>query len=75
MLVSQWFAPTTLVISFEKRGLGRFTDEEVKNIVERDSKGRVVNLHLPQKAVLIANHQVGMLLGGCCGEQALTVLR
>ncbi|OBZ78790.1 putative acyltransferase CST26 [Grifola frondosa] len=58
VLVSQLFAPTTLVVSFEKDGPGKFTDEEVASLVERDAGGRVVAVHLPQKAVLIANHQI-----------------
>ncbi|OCH96558.1 hypothetical protein OBBRIDRAFT_787114 [Obba rivulosa] len=58
VLVTQWFAPTTLVISFEKHGPGRFTEEELNHLVERDGNGRVATIHLPQKAVLIANHQV-----------------
>ena len=47
-----------MVISFEKEGLGSFTQEELDQIVVRDDSGRVVQLKLPQKAVLIANHQV-----------------
>ncbi|EMD41741.1 hypothetical protein CERSUDRAFT_110317 [Gelatoporia subvermispora B] len=58
MLACQLFAPTTLVVSFEKHGEGKFTEEEVARIVERDGSGKVVNLHLPQKTVLIANHQM-----------------
>lgn len=56
--MSQWFAPTRLVVSFEREGSGRFTDEEVDELVEQDKTGRVVALHLPQRAVVIANHQV-----------------
>lgn len=59
VLMSQWFAPTKLVVSFEQEGQGRFTEEQIAQVVERDAKGRVVGLHLPQRAVLIANHQVG----------------
>ena len=47
-----------MVISFEKEGLGSFTQKELEGIVVRDGSGRVVELNLPQKAVLIANHQV-----------------
>ncbi|KAH9937532.1 uncharacterized protein B0H18DRAFT_971080 [Fomitopsis serialis] len=50
VLMSQWFAPTKLV--------GRFTEEQVKQLVERDGTGRVVGLRLPQRAVMIANHQI-----------------
>ena len=52
-----WFAPTNLVITFETKGLGRFTQEEFEKLVERDSRGNVT-LNLPAKSVLIANHQV-----------------
>lgn len=56
--MSQWFAPTKLVVSFEIEGQGRFTNEEIEKLVEKDASGRVLALHLPQKAVMIANHQV-----------------
>ena len=52
-----WFAPTNLVITFETKGLGRFTQEELKKLVVKDSRGNV-SLNLPAKSVLIANHQV-----------------
>ncbi|CCM00886.1 uncharacterized protein FIBRA_02932 [Fibroporia radiculosa] len=58
VLMSQLFAPTKLMITFEKEGQGRLTDEEIDALVERGKGGRVVGLHLPQRAVLIANHQV-----------------
>ncbi len=58
VLVSQLFAPTTLHVTFEREGAGSFTDEEIERVVERDPSGRVVLLHLPEKAILIANHQV-----------------
>ena len=58
VLASQWFAPTNLVLSFETEGQGKFTPEEIDGLVERDRNGRVVSLNLPQKSVLIANHQV-----------------
>ncbi|KAL6304272.1 acyltransferase-domain-containing protein [Sparassis latifolia] len=58
VLMSQWFAPTKLVISFETEGLGKFAYEELQEMVVRDNGGRVVGLNLPQKAVLIANHQI-----------------
>ncbi|PCH33504.1 acyltransferase-domain-containing protein [Wolfiporia cocos MD-104 SS10] len=58
VLMCQWFAPTKLVVSFETEGQGRFTDEQLESLVERDGEGRVVGLRLPQRAVLIANHQV-----------------
>ena len=58
VLISQWFGPTKLVISFEKEGQGRFTDKEIEELVVKDASGRVTELRLPQKAVMIANHQV-----------------
>jgi len=58
VLMSQWFAPTKLVVSFEREGQGKFTDEQIEEIIERNEDGRVVGLHLPQRTVLIANHQV-----------------
>lgn len=59
VLASQWFAPTKLVVTFEQDAEGRFTDEQIQEIVQRDPAGKVVGLDLPQRAVLIANHQVG----------------
>jgi hypothetical protein len=53
----QCFAPTKLVVTFEKDGLGKFTPEELENLVSRDKNGAVY-LNLPSKSVLIANHQV-----------------
>jgi len=58
VLMSQWFAPTKLVVSFEREGMGRFTDEEIERLVVKDPRGKVVSLNLAQKSVLIANHQV-----------------
>ncbi|KAH7883775.1 acyltransferase-domain-containing protein [Phlebopus sp. FC_14] len=57
-LSNQWFAPTRLSITFESQGLGKFTQEDVQNIVERDASGKVVALHLPSKSVITANHQI-----------------
>lgn len=54
----QWFAPTSLVVSFEKEGRGCVLEQDIERIVERDKAGQVVALHLPQKAVLVSNHQV-----------------
>ncbi len=56
--MSQWFAPTKLVVTFEREGMGRFTDEEIERLVVKDPRGKVVSLNLAQKSVLIANHQV-----------------
>ncbi|KAH8100592.1 acyltransferase-domain-containing protein [Cristinia sonorae] len=58
LLICQWFAPTKFVITFEKAGLGRFTEEEIARLVIRDETGRIVQLKLPPKSVLIANHQM-----------------
>ncbi|KAI0094604.1 acyltransferase-domain-containing protein [Irpex rosettiformis] len=58
VLVSQLFAPTTLAVTFQREGSGSFTDQEIERVVGRDSSGRVVSLHLPERAVLIANHQM-----------------
>ncbi|KAI0067914.1 acyltransferase-domain-containing protein [Artomyces pyxidatus] len=58
VLMCQWFAPTRLIITFERDGLGAFTQDELDDLVVRDKSGRVSALNLPQKAVLIANHQV-----------------
>jgi len=58
VLMCQWFAPTKLVVTFEKSGQGKFTEDELRELVVRDSSGRVVGVNLPQRAVMIANHQV-----------------
>jgi hypothetical protein len=57
--MNQWFAPTRLSITFEREGQGRFSEEQIEQIVIRNTKGKVVALKLPTKSVLIANHQVG----------------
>ena len=57
----QWFAPTQISLTFEREGLGKFSDEDIAAIVERDSAGNVVALKLPDRTVLIANHQVSTL--------------
>jgi hypothetical protein len=56
--MSQWFAPTKLVISFEQQGKGSFTEEEIERIVVKNENGQVEWLDLPTKFILIANHQV-----------------
>jgi len=58
MLICQWFAPTTFIITFEREGLGRFTEEEIEALVVRDETGKIIQLKLPQKTALIANHQI-----------------
>ncbi|KAH7924889.1 hypothetical protein BV22DRAFT_1034681 [Leucogyrophana mollusca] len=57
-LMNQLFAPTRLSITFETEGQGKFTEEEIQRIVERDASGKVTALRLPTKSVIIANHQV-----------------
>lgn len=54
----QWFAPTKLVVTFERDGIGKFSDEDLERYLVKNDKGEVVNLDLPTKLVLIANHQV-----------------
>jgi hypothetical protein len=61
VLMNQWFAPTRLVVTFEKDGQGRFTQEDIDRIIVRDNSGKVVGLDLPKKSVFIANHQVRQL--------------
>ncbi|KAF8898523.1 hypothetical protein BD779DRAFT_1607308 [Infundibulicybe gibba] len=58
ILMCQLFAPTSLAITFEREGKGRFTDEELSKIIVKDERGNVQCLNLPTKFVLIANHQV-----------------
>ncbi|KAF7339880.1 Lysocardiolipin acyltransferase [Mycena venus] len=58
LLMCQWFAPTKLIISFEREGKGRFTEEEIERIVVKNKNGEVESLDLPTKFILIANHQV-----------------
>jgi 1-acyl-sn-glycerol-3-phosphate acyltransferase len=57
-LMNQWFAPTKVSITFETEGQGKFTEDDIRNIVERDLSGKVIALHLPSKCVIISNHQV-----------------
>lgn len=57
-LMCQLFGPTKMRITFETEGEGAFTREEIEQIVVRDASGRVVELRLPNRLVIIANHQV-----------------
>lgn len=57
----QVFAPTTLKVTFETEGTGAFTEKEAEQLVRRDASGQVVELVLPKKMVIIANHQVWYL--------------
>ncbi|KAH9178884.1 acyltransferase-domain-containing protein [Lactarius sanguifluus] len=58
ILMSQCFAPTRLVITFEHNGPGAFSQDEIDDVAIRGSDGRVLALKLPQKSILVANHQV-----------------
>ncbi|KAJ7293311.1 acyltransferase-domain-containing protein [Mycena rebaudengoi] len=58
ILMCQWFAPTKLIVTFEKEGKGKFTEEEIQRIVVKNQDGEVVSLNLPTRVILIANHQV-----------------
>ncbi|KAF9068013.1 acyltransferase-domain-containing protein [Rhodocollybia butyracea] len=58
ILMSQWFSPTTLKITFEAEGKGAVPQDVVDNIVVKDKHGQVVGLDLPTRFVYIANHQV-----------------
>ncbi|KAF8272976.1 acyltransferase-domain-containing protein [Lactarius quietus] len=58
ILMSQCFAPTRLTITFELHGPGAFSQDEIDNIAVRGSDGHVLSLRLPQKSILVANHQV-----------------
>lgn len=51
VLMCQWFAPTSLVITCEG-GNG------IEDIVVRDETGRVTELRLPPQVVMIPNHQI-----------------
>lgn len=62
VLMTQLFAPTTLSVTFEREGLGAFTEEQLAQIVVRDARGKVVSLDFPPQAVLISNHQVRWLV-------------
>jgi len=52
VLMCQWFSPTRMVVTFEGDNL------KEEDIVVREPGGRVVKLNLPEKLVLIANHQI-----------------
>lgn len=51
VLVSQWFAPTKFVVTVERT-------EGQCDIFEKDAAGNVIDLTLPDKLVIMANHQV-----------------
>ncbi|KIY65512.1 hypothetical protein CYLTODRAFT_424273 [Cylindrobasidium torrendii FP15055 ss-10] len=58
VLICSIFSPTTLRVSFETEGNGRFTQAEVDSIAKYNDAGQVVGLNLPNKVVVISNHQV-----------------
>lgn len=58
VLACQYFAPTTLMVTFERENSGRFTDEEINTLIVKDAHGDIRGLLLSEKSVLIANHQV-----------------
>jgi hypothetical protein len=60
VLMTQWFAPTRLSITFEREGQGCFSEEQIEQIIVRNTEGKVTALKLPTKSILIANHQVGV---------------
>ncbi|KAF7982033.1 hypothetical protein HWV62_30292 [Athelia sp. TMB] len=58
LLTTQWFAPTTLRLTFETAGQGALSPAQLETLVERDAAGRVVRLRLPEQSVLVSNHQM-----------------
>jgi hypothetical protein len=58
VLMSQLCGPSKFIVTFEDEGQGRFTQKEIDNMVVRDKKGTILYLNLPQKSVVISNHQV-----------------
>ncbi|KAF8591904.1 acyltransferase-domain-containing protein [Ramaria rubella] len=52
VFVCQWFSPTRMLVTFEGNNLRE------EDVVVRDTDGRVTKLNLPEKLVLIANHQI-----------------
>lgn len=58
VFISQFFAPTTLRITVDKDDLDEL---DLKKIVQRDERGIVVGIDLPDRMVLMSNHQVSVL--------------
>ena len=54
----QWFAPTSIRLTFETEGKGKLSQEMIEQVAERDESGNVVSLKLPNRFILTANHQV-----------------
>jgi hypothetical protein len=69
VLMSQFFAPTSLAITFETEGQGSFTSDELEQVAIRNEIGEVIGLRLPTKSVIVANHQV------CVCAQGIGILR
>ncbi|KAL1409686.1 hypothetical protein Q8F55_003682 [Vanrija albida] len=74
IVITVLFAPTSLIIT---------TDESIdsQNLVERDSKGRVKRINLPDRLILMANHQAHLdwiylwILACYCGHaEGITIL-
>lgn len=64
--ITSVFAPTTLHITFETEGIGKFSPEDIERVVIRDKKtGNAVGLDLPKKMVIVSNHQVSVNLSVC----------
>jgi hypothetical protein len=59
--MSQWFAPTKIVLTFEMEGKGRFSEDDIEKLVVRNEAGHI-SLRLPNKYILISNHQVSHTL-------------
>jgi hypothetical protein len=55
----QWFAPTSLNVTFETQGKGAFTPEVVEDLIVRDKKGEVEYLDLPSRFILTAKWVFG----------------
>ncbi|KAF8349893.1 acyltransferase-domain-containing protein [Amanita rubescens] len=58
ILMCQWFAPTSIRVTFETEGKGKFSQEMIEQVVQKDENGDVVSLKLPDRFVLTANHQI-----------------
>ncbi|KAF8746213.1 hypothetical protein AX14_000016 [Amanita brunnescens Koide BX004] len=54
----QWFAPTSIRLTFETEGKGKLSQEMIEQVAERDESGNVVSLKLPNRFILTANHQI-----------------
>ncbi|GAA96113.1 uncharacterized protein L969DRAFT_14311 [Mixia osmundae IAM 14324] len=50
--ISQTFGPTKIILTSEGKDL------DLSAIVKRDAKGKVIHLTLPERSIILANHQV-----------------